>query len=969
MKEKLEKVSDCKWRIPKTARDRMRVDAVVYGSQKIIDQAEDAAIEQLTNVACLPGIMEPVAGMPDIHWGYGLPMGAVGAFDAEEGVISAGCTGFDINCLPAGTKVLHEFGYRKNIESFEETFTKDRIKCLNPTSKLKNTEIALFLKKKQKTVIELVTKAGHKIQATKDHPFFTRMGMRELRYIAEGESVSVFPFQGVEYEKPASGIIIEHEQVGASVRKELEQKHLLPLTHDNEKLPYLLKLMGFITGDGCVYCSKGHFFVCFYGEKEDLEVIREDVKRLGFKPGVISSRNRKHNIKTSYGNVVFEHLENTFRVSSKALYVLLETLGLTTGNKVRKEMLVPAWVLKCPKWQKRLYLATLFGAELTTPSTVTKHGYNFYGQVLSMNKEKGLLANGKRFMKQVQDLLKEFGIKSTLLKERKEYVNKEGIESYRLRLQISATSDNLLRLWSTIGFEYNKEKMFKANAALQYLKLKQIIISERERAQDQIRKMKKQHKPFKETLSLKSEYVNQRFLQRSYYEKSGMPRVTHKFETFEEFLKNSTEGLGKTGQVWDAIVKMREIPHNGLVYDFTVADENHNFIANNFMVSNCGIHMIRTDLTAKEVTPKLDELVETLFTKVPCGVGSESKLRITGDEFDEVLTTGAVWAKENGFATEDDIKHMEEEGRMDGADPSKISDTARKRGRSQMGTLGAGNHFLEVQKVDDIYDKKAAKAFGVESKDQAIIMLHCGSRGFGHQVATDYLKIHEKAAKKYDIWLPDPQLVCAPTTSPEGQAYFKAMKCAVNYAFCNRTVMTHWVRESFAQVFKQDWESLGMKTIYDVAHNICKLEKHKIGGETRELYVHRKGATRSLPAGHELVPDTYRQVGQPVLIAGSMGTASHILVGAEKAAESFYSSCHGAGRTMSRHAAIREFWGEDVRKKLAEKGIKAKSTHPKVLSEEAPEAYKDVDEVIESVHCAGLSSKVVRVTPMGVVKG
>lgn len=385
---------------------------------------------------------------------------------------------------------------------------------------------------------------------------------------------------------------------------------------------------------------------------------------------------------------------------------------------------------------------------------------------------------------------------------------------------------------------------------------------------------------------------------------------------------------------------------------------------------NCGIHMIRTNLERKDVVAKIKELMDTLFDKVPCGVGAKGKLRLNDSQLDEVLINGAVWALENDYAVKKDVEHMEEEGKMKGTDPSKVSVSAKKRGKPQLGTLGAGNHFLEVQSVGDIYDKKTAKAFGIDNKDQVVIMLHCGSRGLGHQIASDYLKIHSEAAKKYKIWLPDPQLVCAPTTSKEGQDYYKAMKCGVNYAFCNRTVMTSWIRESFEKVFKKDWENLGMDTIYDVCHNICKLEEHKVKGKKRELYVHRKGSTRALPPGHSLVPKAYRKVGQPVLIAGSMGTASYVLVGTDKAAETFYSTCHGAGRVMSRHKAIKSFRGEKVAKELMQRfKIYTRATHGRVLAEEAPLAYKNVDEVIESVHKAGISSKVVRVVPLGVAKG
>lgn len=385
---------------------------------------------------------------------------------------------------------------------------------------------------------------------------------------------------------------------------------------------------------------------------------------------------------------------------------------------------------------------------------------------------------------------------------------------------------------------------------------------------------------------------------------------------------------------------------------------------------NCGIRMIKTNLEKEEVLKRIRILIDVLFRNVPCGVGAKGKLKLNYSQLDDVLVNGAKWAMENGYATKKDLEHLEENGHMEGADPSKVSDSAKKRGLPQLGTLGAGNHFLEVQAVNQIFDEKTAKAFGLEKPDQVVIMLHCGSRGFGHQVASDYLKIHEKAAKKYNIWLPDRQLVCAPTNSKEGQDYYKAMQCAVNYAFTNRTVMVKWIRDSFEEVFDRSWEEMEMETIYDVCHNICKKEKHKIDGKTRELYVHRKGSTRALPAGHPLNPPSYAKTGHPVLIAGSMGTASYILVGSDKSEESFYSTCHGAGRVMSRHQALRDFHGEQIKKDLMDKQkIYAKSTHGKVLAEEAPGAYKNVDEVIESVHQAGISMKVARMVPLGVAKG
>lgn len=372
---------------------------------------------------------------------------------------------------------------------------------------------------------------------------------------------------------------------------------------------------------------------------------------------------------------------------------------------------------------------------------------------------------------------------------------------------------------------------------------------------------------------------------------------------------------------------------------------------------NCGINTIRTNLNIDEVRAKIKELIPALFKAVPCGVGSKGRLRLNPSQLDEVLVNGVRWAVENGYGVKEDIKNMEEHGCMEGGDPSKVSDLAKQRGKAQLGTLGAGNHFLEIQTVAEVFDEKTAKKYGITGMDQALIMLHCGSRGLGHQVATDYLQIQEKAINQYDIKLPDKQLACAPVHSKEGQDYFAAMKCAVNYSFTNRVVMTQWIRETFAQVFGKSWEEMDMHTLYGLCHNVVKLEEHKIDGKKRMLYVHRKGATRSFP-------------GDIALIAGSMGTSSYILEGTQKAMDlTFGSSCHGAGRAMSRNAAIAQFRGDKIRAELAEHGITAKSTSPEVLAEEAPLAYKDVSEVIDSVQKAGISRKIVRLNPLGVLKG
>ena len=381
---------------------------------------------------------------------------------------------------------------------------------------------------------------------------------------------------------------------------------------------------------------------------------------------------------------------------------------------------------------------------------------------------------------------------------------------------------------------------------------------------------------------------------------------------------------------------------------------------------NCGVRLLTTPFTGEEIRPGLKELLPTLFRNIPSGVGSKGRLRVGGRHLEEVMVQGARWAVDNGYGTTADLEHMEESGCIAGADPSRIDVRARKRGVPQLGTLGAGNHFLEVQEVAEVYDEHAAKAFGVE-EGQAMVMLHCGSRGFGHQVCSDYVKIMLATSRTYGISLPDKELACAPLGSREADNYLAAMFCAVNYAFCNRQVITHWVRESFKQVFGGDPD---MRLVYDVCHNIAKLEEHEVDGKRSTVCVHRKGATRAFGPGRSEVPADYRDVGQPVIIPGDMGTESYLLAGTENAMkECFGSTCHGAGRVMSRHQAVREFGGNTLKQELSDKGIAVMATNPRIIAEEAPGAYKDVSAVVDSVQAAGLARKVARMVPLAVAKG
>ncbi|MHC1578470.1 MAG: RtcB family protein [Dehalococcoidia bacterium] len=385
---------------------------------------------------------------------------------------------------------------------------------------------------------------------------------------------------------------------------------------------------------------------------------------------------------------------------------------------------------------------------------------------------------------------------------------------------------------------------------------------------------------------------------------------------------------------------------------------------------NCGVRLLRTSLNEAEVRPRINGLIDELFRNVPSGLGSEGKIRVSQKEMEQLMVEGARWAVKRGLGFEQDLYVTEEGGCLVGADPSKISDKAVKRGMPQAGTLGSGNHFLEVQVVKEIFDSRIASVMGITEIGQVLILIHTGSRGFGHQICTDHLRIMEQAVSKYGINLPDRQLACAPVESKEGQDYLAAMACAANYAWVNRQCIAHWARESFSRVFGKSPEALGMQQVYDVAHNIAKMEEHIIDGRKLKVCVHRKGATRAFPAGHKDIPGSYREVGQPVLVPGDMGRCSFVAVGTQKAMEeTFGSTCHGAGRVLSRGAAKRSVKGGDVVRELESRGIIVKARNIPSLAEEASQAYKDVNEVIDVVHEAGISKKVAKSVPMGVIKG
>ncbi|MBI2135891.1 RtcB family protein [Candidatus Woesearchaeota archaeon] len=616
--KEITKINDTVWELPVSYKAGMKVPARIFATEELLNQMDDAVFNQLTNVACLPGIQKYAYCMADGHSGYGFPIGGVAAFDPETGIISPGGIGYDINCISGKSKILTQNGV-KAIKKFEEeneavaTLTKNKITFTKP---------AAFMKFRKSSAFRVETETGNKIIATGDHPFLTKIGMKKLEKIRLGEFVKVY--------------------------------------------------------------------------------------------------------------------------------------------------------------------------------------------------------------------------------------------------------------------DEDKEKFY-----------------------------------------------------------------------------------------YDTLTKKASIDFDDFVYDFNLP-KTHNFIANNIVVSNCGMRLINTNLTLKDVQPKIKELVDTLYKLVPAGVGGKSTLHLTKPQLNEVMENGVNWCIENNMGWKQDKERIEESGCISGGDSSKISERAMSRGFSQLGTLGSGNHYLEIQVAHDenIFDTEIAKKLGITQKDQILVMVHCGSRGFGHQVGTDYLELFESVMRKYSIHVPDRELACAPFQSKEGQDYFKAMVCAANLAFTNRQVIMHKIREGFSQVFKQSAENLGMELVYDVCHNIAKLEEYKIDGKKKTLLVHRKGATRAFGPGRKELGSRFKETGQPVIIGGSMETGSYLLVGQDKSDdETFGSTCHGAGRTMSRAQAKRTWRGEKLQSDMEKKGIYVKAVSMPGLAEEAGDAYKNVDHVVDAMAKAGITKPVVALKPLGNVKG
>jgi tRNA-splicing ligase RtcB (3'-phosphate/5'-hydroxy nucleic acid ligase) len=987
----LEKVDECCYRIPRSYKPGMRVDGLIFADERLLGQIKlDQAPDQVANVAFLPGIQHASLAMPDIHWGYGFCIGGVCATDPDEGgIICPGGIGFDINCCTYDTCIIHEHGYTRRIGEMAGVWRDAELSCfrLGESRRESTRACRWFGQRPRRPVLRVRTTSGDEIRATADHPFWTPRGMVPVEQLRPGDRVAVAPFQGVPYEPPSEDILVSEADIEAKscalqkgargnglrqVLNFLNGLGLLPLRYSSPALPYLCKILGFAFGDGHLHFGggTGKGVVAFWGDRENLEMIRADVARLGVTPSRIYERPRHHHMKTRYSEHEFERVEEWFKVAGSGFALLLACLGAPVGKKTHQDYTAPAWLEKAPLWQKRLFLAAFCGAEMSTPATITDHGTVFTQPTIGMNKIPACLESGRQFLRQLSAWFAQFGVETqSILHEPSE--QKEGEDrAERLRLLLPGKLESVLNLWARVGYEYNRERSGLAALAVQYLKHKQRHLGERKADVESIAAMIREGKPHHEILRASPSHGIYQGIERSVFlDRDYIPRVGKDYPTFERFCETARVGSENSGMVWEPIASIEPVDHDGEVYDFTVEHPDHNFIANGFVVSNCGVRLVRSNLSYREVKNHLRPLVDALFRNIPTGAGRSGRYEFRGAEMHRLLTEGAPYVVGKGLGDARDVECAEANGRLDGADPAAVSELAQARGAEQCGTLGSGNHFLEVQIVDHVFDEEAAEVMGLE-KDMVCVMIHSGSRGLGYQVCDDALASLRKAPEKYGIDLPDRQLACAPVDSPEGKKYIAAMRAAANFAWCNRQLLMHQAREVFASVFGRSWQELQMNLIYDVCHNIAKFEEHTLGSKLKRLWVHRKGATRAFPPDHPEIPARYRKIGQPVIIPGDMGRASWVLVGQPGSMErTFGTTCHGAGRAMSRTASVRDAAGRRIDKELEARGVIARAQSRKGLAEEQPKAYKNVDEVVDVVDRAGLSKKVARMRPIGVIKG
>jgi tRNA-splicing ligase RtcB len=953
----LERVREFVWEMPREG--DMRVPARVLASEALLEEiGEDKTLQQLRNATHLPGITGHAICMPDGHQGYGFPVGGVGATDTETGCISPGSVGYDINCLPGDTDVRLSFGRKLSLESLRERFETERA-VVATGDELTASDIRLFTESGPKPVFELETKTGRRIEATADHEFETPDGMVTVEDLQPGDSVYVQPFEGFEHEEPDEFTVLSEDDFAdddPQIRQVLKDSGLLPLRSTDETFHRLLKVVGFLLGDGS-YGGPGQTW--FYGEPEELAEIRDDIRAIGFKPSKVYERDRTHDV----DGTTFETTEYSFKTTSKALRRVFVELGVPEGPKVESGFTTPDYLDHLTDWQQALFYSAYFGAEMNTPAA--QHDKNLYCPKVSQTRTVGTKAAGRAFMEDVKSFLGDVGIETNEI-EAFETDSNGSSSTVRFRLGVRNDTENLLKFFTHVGYRYHPEKQRRAMQAVQYLRTKEQEIARRERIADEAEALADGGSVIS---NIKRQFdINDRFIERSVWSgRTGRPRPGDDFLGFEEFCE--TVEVRADGAIETEIEAIREVGEKP-VYDIGVTHDTHTFLANGFVVSNCGVRMMKTNLSYDDVQGREEEIVNALFANIPSGLGGGGIVEGGRDTVEAVLERGVDWALEEGWAVEDDLTHCEDEGYRPDADPSAVSQKAKDRGKNQLGSLGSGNHFLEVQRVTDVYRDDVADAYGLES-DQIVVLIHCGSRGLGHQTCTDYLRKIEKRHGDLLAELPDKELAAAPAGSELAEEYYGAMCACINFAWVNRQLIMHRVRQVFERVFDRSWESMDMHLLYDVAHNIAKREMHEVDGEKRELYVHRKGATRAFPAGHPEVPAAYRDVGQPIIIPGSMGAGSYVLRGGEASMDlTFGSTAHGAGRLMSRTQAKQEYWGETVQDELREQNqVYVKAQSGATVAEEAPGVYKDVDEVVRVSDALGIGDKVARTYPVCNIKG
>jgi len=976
-------ISDVVWEIPTSFKAGMNVPARIYATKKLLEAMDSGVIEQVTNVAMLPGIVKYSYAMADAHWGYGFPIGGVAAFDPEKGVISPGGIGFDINCLHPDSKVTDENGISRRIADID--ITSQGFLTFDETRRSGIPTRAILKQRRWEagSILKVKTRGGKTLLVTADHPVRTRVGMVPAGKLSIDDSLMTSGVEGIPFAEPYPVEIVSSDTLDlamkrmgitdrgnsrAQIMRELRERGLDRLLLSDPRMTAIAKLLGFIFGDGNIPAvEKGHY-TSFWGKPEDLAVIEIDLKAIGFSFHAFR-RDRHHRIETVYGPSEFDFIEHSLQASSAAFAVLMVALGAPYGKKTNQAYHLPEWLFSAEDWQKKLFLGAFFGAELSKP--ITANGYDFQMPSFSVSKLVNLSESAVALLEDFRKILLSLGIETSnpVRVEGYDYAGIDG-SSTGFRLSILSNTANLLRFFGRVGYLYNREKQRMTSVAACYLSHLQTIRDERNRVRAQAVAMRASGFPAKEIVSsLASDVAGLSLIRHSIWQTRGSARVWQSIR-LEEYSASFEEG--ESGLVYDKIVSIESIPYEGPVYDVTIGDANHNFVSDGIVVSNCGMRLVRTNLRVSEVKPRIKELVDLLFRLVPTGVGVKGSVKVNQSQFEDIMKYGVKWCAENDYGWDDDVEKVEEGGYIKGADPAKVSRQASSRGISQLGTLGSGNHYCEIQVVDParFFDAKMGKHFGLVHDDQVVVMVHCGSRGFGHQVATDYLRVFDEAMKRYGINVRDRELACAPFSSKEGADYYGAMVCAANMAFANRQVIVQRIREAFKQVFHKDPEALDMHIIYDVCHNIAKVERHKVDGGSRDLLVHRKGATRSFGPGHHDIPPAYRSLGQPVIIGGSMETGSYLLLGTEKAMEeTFGSTAHGSGRTMSRTAAKRQVSGAELQRSMEKRGIYVKAATMEGLAEEAGVAYKDISEVVETMHLAGISLKVAALRPIGNIKG